>query len=50
MFARIARIARIVVLALALTVVGSTGVAAGVGAAAPSHVGHMQLAEGGFCC
>jgi hypothetical protein len=45
-----ARIARIVVLALALSVVGSTGVAAGVGAAAPTHLGHMQPAEGGFCC
>jgi hypothetical protein len=45
-----ARIARIVVLALALTVVGSNGVVAGVGAAAPTHVGHMQPAEGGFCC
>ena len=45
-----ARIARIVVLALALSVVGSTGVAAGVGAAAPTHLGHLQPAEGGFCC
>jgi hypothetical protein len=45
-----ARIARTVVLALALTVVGSNGVAAGVGAAAPTHVGHIQPAEGGFCC
>jgi hypothetical protein len=44
------RIARIVVLALALTVVGSTDVAAGVGAAASTHIGHMQPAEGGFCC
>jgi hypothetical protein len=45
-----ARIARIVVLALALSVVGSTGVAAGVGAAAPTRLGHLQPAEGGFCC
>jgi hypothetical protein len=45
-----ARIARIVVLALARTVVGSNGVAAGVGAAALTHAGHMQPAEGGFCC
>jgi hypothetical protein len=45
-----ARIARMIVLALALTVVGSNGVAAGVSAAAPTHAGHMQPAEGGFCC
>jgi hypothetical protein len=31
-------------------VVDSTGFVAGVSAAPPSHVGHMQLAEGGFCC
>jgi hypothetical protein len=45
-----ARIARIVVLALALTVAGSNGIAVGASAAAPTHVGHVQPAEGGYCC
>jgi hypothetical protein len=43
-----ARIARIVVLGLALTVLGGNGVAATTGFAAPSH--SMHLAGDDHCC
>jgi hypothetical protein len=45
MFARIARIA---VLGLALTVLGGSGVAAATGITAPTHM--VQLADNGHCC